>query len=169
MRSRIIAVALAALIGGVAPANAATIYTFSLSDGSAADFSSILSYSFGVTGPQTLTLSKTLDSLSPIVFNATITGTHFSAASFAAYQDAVLPSLRLWEYAFTDVLFASVQVSGESETVTLVGKSVAFTSGPAATPVPEPNSLFLTMVGALVLLVRRRFFFARALMAGAEG
>lgn len=154
MRFQLVAATLAVLLVCAAPASAATIFTFTLSDGTGADPGSIHAFSFDPLGAGgTLTIVKELDTFSPIVLTAVASGTLYPGAAFVAFDGVVSPATQLFRYDLTQVLFTSVQYSGLLETFAVVGETVTVTRGPA--PAPEPATLWLLAVGA-ALMARRR-------------
>ncbi len=158
MRVLLAAATLAALLACAAPASAATIYTFGLSNGTGASPGSIVSFSFDPLGAGgTLTVLKELDAFTVIVSQAVALGTIFPGATFGAYTGTVTPGTRIFEYVLTNALFSSVQFGGGEpplETFQIVSETVTMTRGPA--PVPEPATLFLMATGAALALRRRR-------------
>ena len=159
MRFRFVVATVAVLLACAPPASAATIFTFSLSDGSSADPGSIQSFSFDPLGAGgTLTVTKELDTLSPIVLLAVAQGTNYPGATFSAYEDTVTPGSLLFQYAFTNAMFSSVQLGGGAqqplEIFSLTAETVTLTRGPAS--VPEPAICFLIASGAGLALRRRR-------------
>jgi hypothetical protein len=159
MRLRLSAAICALLLACTTPASAATIFTFDLSDGTGATPGSILSFSFAPLGAGgTLTVDKELDTFSPTVFAAVALGTTYAGATFAAYDGTVSPASRLFEYALTNAIFTSAQVSGGGleplETFSIFGETVTVTRGPAAAP--EPATLLLIGTGAALMMRRRR-------------
>ena len=157
MRSLFAAATFTALLTCAAPVSAATIYTFTLSDGSQASPGSILSFSFAPLGAGgTLSILKELDTLSPIILAATVSGTTYSGATFTAYDGMIAPGSRLFEYVLTNALFTSVQYGGVTvplETFEIAGETVTLTRGPAAAP--EPATLFLIATAAALARLRR--------------
>ena len=159
MRSLFAAVTFTAILAFAVPAGAATIFTFSLSDGSRAEPGSIRSFSFDPLGASgTLSVVKELDTLSPIILAATASGTTYPGATFAAYDGIVAPGSRLFEYTLINALFTSVQPAGgvilPRERFEILGETVTLTRGPAS--VPEPAILFLMATGAALAYRRRR-------------
>ena len=159
MRSLFAAATFTALLACAAPVSAATIFTFSLSDGSHAEPGSILSFSFEpLGGGGTLSIVKELDTLSPIILLATVSGTVYPEATFAGYADTVAPGSRLFEYVLTNALFTSVQPGGgvvvPLEAVEIFAETITLTRGPAA--VAEPATLLLMATAAALARLRRR-------------
>ena len=158
MRLQLAAITAALLIGCAAPATAATIYTFELSSGAAADPASIQAFSFDPLGAGgTLTITKFLDSFSPTVFLAVATGEIFPQVTFTAFDGVIDPSTRMFEFSLVDALFVSVQASGGNpplETFSVMSPNITITRGPASAP--EPATLLLMGTAVAVAWSQRR-------------
>lgn len=158
MRRLLAALTIAVLISYAAPATAATIYTFELSGGAAADPTSIQSFSFDPLGAGgTLTIVKALDSFSPTVFLAVATGEIFDEATFSAFDGVIAPGSRIFEFSLADALFVSVQLSGGQqplETFSVMSQNITITRGPATAP--EPATLLLIGTAAAAMWHRRK-------------
>jgi hypothetical protein len=158
VRRLLAALTIAVLIGYAAPATAATIYTFELTGGAAADPTSIQSFSFDPLGAGgTLTIVKALDSFSPTVFLAVATGEIFDEATFSAFEDVIDPGSRIFEFSLADAMFISVQLSGAEpplETFSITSPNITITRGPATAP--EPATLLLLGTATVAMWCRRR-------------
>ena len=136
------------------PASAATVYTFSLSNGQHADPGSIQAFSFDPLGAGgTLSVLKELDAFTPVAFTGLINGTSYPGATFSAFDGVVAPGTRLFRYDLTTVLFTEQQFPGTQERFSVTAEMVTLTRGPAIAP--EPATLLLLGLGAAVRFAAR--------------
>jgi type VI protein secretion system component Hcp len=137
------------------PADVPTMFTFSVDGTTAFDTSAIHSYSFVPSGAGgTLTFTKDLDATSDDILLAVAQGTLFPGATFVAYDGVISPENEVLRYILSDILFTSLTLGDLVETVTIESQAAAVVVEP--TPVPEPASGLLVLVGAALIARRRR-------------
>ena len=94
---------------------------------------------------------------SPLLFDATATGTTFPVGSLDTYDTLFSTTTPITSFVMTDILISSIQFSGSNnnpfETVTL-----NFQTGTLVSNVPEPSSFMLLGSGmaGIIGVVRRR-------------